>query len=162
MINRATLISCLLIILLVILIVGISCSLSSVNTSSKISNAAQTSPLPDSKDLVPTATRSEQTVDQLCQDGNAVYVAACVKCHGSFEQPVGRHPLTGPGANLAKYTNARGLLDFMSTAMPPSVPGSLPSQSYLQVLACLLLKNEFVSPETVIDPGKLEKIKLSR
>jgi len=161
MINKVTLVAALLLFLLGMISIGISCNVPVSNTSSKTSDAVQ-SPGAQSPASPPPAAQSEQTADQLCQTGKTVYATACVKCHGSFEQPGPRHPLIGPGVNLSKYATARGLLEFMRTTMPPSAPDSLPSQSYLQVLACLLLENKYVLPGAILSPDQLDNIGLAR
>jgi hypothetical protein len=72
----------------------------------------------------------------------------------------------GTGSTLGTYngqtlfTDAQGMLNFMSTKMPLTAPGSLTSQQYNDLLAFILLKANIVSPSTVFDQSQLSGISI--
>jgi mono/diheme cytochrome c family protein len=98
----------------------------------------------------PTATTSTTTppaaptAGELAESGQGVYASRCSSCHGSEGQGGVAPRLIGSGQTLATYTNAQGLLSYISSNMPANSPGSLTSQQYLEVAAYLLLRNEYV------------------
>ncbi len=155
----------LLMVLSCILIIAASCSGSSVSppsTSPAVPPSAPSPPPPAPPGAVTPATPSSgQSVDQLSQAGKTVFASSC-RCHGDKGQGVNGPAIIGPNANLGKYATAKALLTFISTIMPASAPGSLPSQSYLQLLAFLLVENKIVAPGTTMNPAQLDTIKLSK
>jgi hypothetical protein len=70
----------------------------------------------------------------------------------------------GTGATLGMYngvtlfTNAQGMLNYMSASMPLTAPGSLTSQQYTDLLAYILLQDNKVTPTTVFDQSALSGI----
>jgi len=92
--------------------------------------------------------------------GQKIFAADAAACHGSNGQGVTGPAIIGPGENLSKYQNAKGLLDFISTAMPLNAPGSLSHQEYLQVLAYLLVQNNLVLSTAVFNESTLTNITL--
>jgi cytochrome c len=102
------------------------------------------------------------TFGQSADAGKTVYAATCTGCHGASGQGGTAPALIGSGANLGKYTNAQGLLDFMSVSMPFSAPGSLTRQQYLDLLSFLLVQNNYVSAGTAFDSGQLRSIPLTK
>jgi mono/diheme cytochrome c family protein len=148
---------CLVLIVLLVSMASCAGSQSSVPSSKQPST-----PSSPAKSLPPVTPSAGQSVDQLAQTGNTVYASSCVRCHGDKGQGVTGPAVIGANANLAKYTTAKGLYDYLSTAMPAFAPGSLPAQSYLQLLAYLLVENKFVLPGTTLDPTQLDSIKLAK
>lgn len=102
------------------------------------------------------------TAGQVANSGATVFANRCAKCHGDKGQGLTASAIMGSNANLQKYTTAQGLLNFIDTAMPFDAPGSLSSQQYQEVLAYLLVQNNFVSPGTAWDPDKLSDIALKK
>ena len=58
------------------------------------------------------------------------------------------------------FTDAQGMLNYISKSMPLTAPGSLTSQQYTELLAYILLQGNIVSPSTVFDRSKLSSISI--
>ena len=114
-----------------------------------------TSPTP----TPPPTTSSQVTAGQLAEQGKTVF-ANCSGCHGQNGESIRAPAVIGPNAQMAKYNNAKQLLTFISTTMPKNAPGSLSQEQYLQLLSYLLVQNQFVTPETVINPNQLDSVQL--
>jgi len=101
-------------------------------------------------------------VGQLADAGKTVFASRCAGCHGQKGEG-GRAPaIIGANANLTKYTDAQGLFNYISTAMPMNAPGSLSQQDYLQALGFLLLQNQFATASTPADSNRLSSILLKK
>lgn len=108
----------------------------------------------------PTPT-TQLTAGQLAEQGKKL-LTQYGACHGPDGEG-GRAPaITGSRAQLAKYNNAGQLLNYIKTTMPPNSPGSLTNDQYLQILGYLVVQNQFVTPQTVINPGQLESLQLKQ
>ncbi len=107
-------------------------------------------------------TAAGPTAGQLADQGKLVFARHCAKCHGDQGQGVTAPANIGPNAQLEKYKTAKGLYDYVSTLMPNDAPGSLSPQEYLQVVSYLLVENNFVKPDTPINPNTLDSIPLTR
>ena len=59
-----------------------------------------------------------------------------------------------------RYQTAKGLLDYVKTAMPPGSPGDISAQQYLEIVVFIILNNNRISPSTVIDELVLNVIPL--
>ena len=92
--------------------------------------------------------------------GQAVFSSSRARCHGANGQGVTGPAVIGPNANLVKYSTAKGLLDFISTAMPLNAPASLPHPDYLNLLCYLLVQNNYASPTTPFSESGLSGIQL--
>jgi len=108
----------------------------------------------------PTATSTGPTFGQLAEAGRTVYMNSCALCHGQNGQGATAPAVIGSSANLQKFNSARGLLDYISTTMPATAPGSLSPQNYLNVLGFLLLQNNYVPDNTTFDSSQLDTIQL--
>ena len=70
----------------------------------------------------------------------------------------------GTGTNLGSYngvtlfTDAAGMLSYMSSAMPLTAPESLSSQQYIELLAYILIQANKVTPSTIFDQSALSSI----
>jgi cytochrome c5 len=74
--------------------------------------------------------------------GGAAYEQHCASCHDGAD--VDGPPLTGsPFVDRWREDTLAGLFEFIKTAMPQTAPGSLPTQSYLDILAYLLHENDY-------------------
>ena len=110
----------------------------------------------------PASTPAE-TFQTLANDGQVVYSNTCAVCHGNNGQPANKYTvlLWSTGSTLGTYdgitlfTDARGMLDYMSRSMPLEAPGSLTNHQYIELLAYILIKANKVSPSTVFDENKL-------
>ena len=68
--------------------------------------------------------------------------------------------LVGANAKLGKFGTARGLLEYISTAMPVNKPGDLSADEYLQILSWMLVQNNTVSSSAALDREALDRIPL--
>jgi cytochrome c len=100
-----------------------------------------------------SAATEQARADQLAR-GEDVYFADCAMCHNddlSGGAMYSAPPLAGD-AFLMRWSghNARELLDLVRTTMPQGQPRSLDDQSYLDVIAFVLLRNKIA-----LGPGAL-------
>ncbi len=102
------------------------------------------------------------TAGQLAEAGTTVFANNCARCHGSQGEGVTAPPIIGSAAGLQKYNTAKGLFDYIRTAMPMDAPGSLTQQQYQQVLAYLLVENNFVPASSPLDVNRLDAVPLTR
>ncbi len=126
-------------------------------------NACSSSSSPSTVSSTVTTTASAgQTFGQVADTGKTVFASRCSKCHGDSGQGVTAPAIIGSGANLGKYNTAQGLLDFIDTNMPFDAPGSLSSQEYQNVLAFLLVQNNYVTSGTAFNSNQFGNIQLKR
>jgi mono/diheme cytochrome c family protein len=86
--------------------------------------------------------------------GSAQYRQHCAICHsanlsGSYETP----PLTGRFIPYWSGTTLDVLLDYMNTAMPLGLPGSVDRSADADILAFILKENNFPSGSTELKAG---------
>lgn len=138
------------------IVASVACS-SGPNTTNPIATTTTTTTMPSATNTPPAGV----PFGQLADASKAVFVAKCSPCHGNNGQGTTAPAVIGSGANLAKYNTAQGLLSFISANMPFNAPGSLAHQGYLQVLAYLLLQNNYVNQSTIlVNEGQLGVIAL--
>ncbi len=92
--------------------------------------------------------------------GKVIFSSICAQCHGANGQGITAPAVIGANANLGKYGTAKGLLDFISTAMPLSAPGSLTHQDYINVLCYLLIQNNYANSATPFNENALPGVQL--
>ena len=110
---------------------------------------------------VATTTPGQLHFAQLADAGKRVFAASCAGCHGNNGQGATAPALIGSSAQLGKYGTALGLLNFIDTNMPLSGPATLSHGDYVDVLAYLLLQNNYVTQTTLyINEGQLGAITL--
>jgi cytochrome c oxidase subunit 2 len=130
----------------------------SANTTT---TAPTTAPSPSTTPVTPATT-----FQALAATGQTVYASDCAVCHGANGEGGAGPALWGPGAVLGQYSgvtlfnNARDMLNFISTRMPLSAPGSLTHQQYIEVLSYILIKGSQVSPSSAFNEGQLGNITL--
>ena len=110
----------------------------------------------------PGATTSGTTAAELADLARPVYALACTGCHGPRGQGGQAPALIGQAANLVRFGDAQKLLTYISTKMPVNRPGRLSADEYRQLLSLLLVENQFVAPNSVLDPDSLGKIALEK
>ena len=116
----------------------------------------------------PTATSTPQaivsgpTAGQLADLGKAVYDASCAGCHGSQGEGASAAALVGARARLDRYGDALGLLEYFGRTMPRGSPGSLSEEKNLQILAWILVQNNFVYSSTVLEESDLSETPLAK
>ncbi len=110
----------------------------------------------------PTATpqAGSNTAGQLAEQGKTVYARSCARCHGDRGQGGSAPALTGERTSLNSYGDAQKLFEKISTTMPPSAPGSLSQEEYINVLAFLLVEDDLVQPDATISPDALSGIEV--
>ena len=82
-------------------------------------------------------------LDAQAASGRTAYGRSCASCHGTTLRGVDHGPeLTGPGflGNWGSQT-AAALYEYVRAEMPPGLGGSLPSGTYLSIVAYLLQAN---------------------
>jgi alcohol dehydrogenase (cytochrome c) len=126
---------------------------------SSTTSTTATSP-PASMPPLSSTPASGPTYGSLSQQGQVVYSNNCAGCHGANGQGITAPAIIGASANLGKYNTGKGLLDFISAAMPLSSPGSLSHQDYLNVLSYLLVQNNYAFPATAFNESALANIQL--
>jgi mono/diheme cytochrome c family protein len=98
---------------------------------------AARSPAAEAASPAPTYTAAQAV------RGQAIYTANCAECHGKNLDD-GEFAAALKGPQFAQHFGGHGLdmpYTIMTTQMPPTNPGSLPQQSYADVLAYLLSQN---------------------
>lgn len=103
------------------------------------------------------ATRSSvlaQEAPQIAQ-GRAHYVEHCQLCHGADGQKGEAYqmPIWGPGAQIAKFGNAQGLVDYMQL-MPFNDPSLLNETQKLAVVAYMLAQHGSIKPSDTLQPNQ--------
>ncbi|MDO8491248.1 MAG: hypothetical protein Q7T04_04450 [Dehalococcoidia bacterium] len=89
-----------------------------------------------------------------------MFAVRCAKCHGEKGEGFTGPAIIGPNANLGKYANAQGLINFMGLSMPLDAPGSLSSDQYQQLLCFVLVKNNLVAPASAFNASQLDSVNL--
>ncbi len=101
------------------------------------------------------------------RQGEPVYRAKCLSCHGpkgrgaAAQELVGRGPLTGqwPDKTVGSYwPYATTLFDFIRRAMPMDAPRSLTADETYALVAYLLHLNGIVGGDDVIDRATLPAV----
>jgi mono/diheme cytochrome c family protein len=150
--NRLKILPMLLICILIILPVAAAACSGGTSTSpaSASSAAAQT-----------------VTFQSLADSGQAIYSSKCASCHGASGQGGGGPALWGSGANLGTFNggtifnkNARDMLNFISSKMPLTAPGTLSHDQYLNVLGYILVQGNQVAGSTTFNESQLSTINL--
>lgn len=114
----------------------------------------------------PTPSSSAVTFQTMAASGQNTYSSTCAVCHGDNGQGTSICPVVmwGTGSTLGTYngvtlfTDAQGMLNYMSKSMPLTAPGSLTSQQYNDLLAYILIQANKVSPSTVFNESQLGSI----
>ena len=77
------------------------------------------------------------------------------RCHGDAGEGDIGPAIIGSNSNLNRFETALSLLNYISTEMPQDEPGSLSNDSYLRIVAYLLVVNGFIQPEAIYDENEL-------
>ena len=140
-----------------------------VNPAASGPQAVPTTTTPSTTTTAPTTTTTSGTTFQtLASAGEATYTSTCVVCHGTNGEGTDICPVViwGQGSSLGSYngvslfTDAQGMLNYISKSMPLTAPGSLTSQQYNELLAYILTKGNLVSGSTVFDVSHLSSISI--
>lgn len=87
--------------------------------------------------------------------GKTAYQSTCAVCHGStLSNGTYGTPLAGEYfKNKWSHRSVRALYDRMKTTMPPSAPGSLPAETYADIVAHILEVNGHKPGTAALRPG---------
>jgi cytochrome c oxidase subunit 2 len=115
----------------------------------------------------PTQTTPATTFQVLAIAGETVYSGNCAICHGTNGEGGVGPALWGPNATLGTYNgvtlfsnNAQDMLNFISSKMPLSAPGSLSHEQYIDALSYILVQDGQVSPSSAFNESQLSGITL--
>jgi S-disulfanyl-L-cysteine oxidoreductase SoxD len=109
---------------------------------------------------VAVAQEGVYTADQAAS-GKAQFNSNCAGCHGMNLEGGDGPSLTGLDF-LGNWATAGGIYGYFSVAMPPTAPGQLSEQAYVDILAYILNFNGIPagSTELTSDPAVLDSIDL--
>jgi cytochrome c5 len=102
-----------------------------------------------------SAPPAAPTAGELATLGQAVFDRSCTSCHGAGFAPA-------PAHWIQRFSSAKELYDFARTNMPPSGPGSLKPEEYLQVVAWELVGYKVVPSDAVLDVARLADIAIPK
>lgn len=107
-----------------------------------------------------TANAAGFTADQAAA-GQTAYNSNCAQCHGKQLEGPDAPGLAGPDV-MQNWATAGGLFDFIHVAMPPSAPGQLGDETYLNIIAYIMQFNGAQPGDEPLtaDPDKLAAISL--
>ncbi|MDC9823335.1 cytochrome c [Devosia sp. ZB163] len=93
--------------------------------------------------------------------GETAYNANCAQCHGRQLEGTEAPALVGPDV-MQNWDTAAGLFDFIRVAMPPSAPGQLGDETYLNIVAYIMKFNGAEPGDKPLtnDPALLASISL--
>jgi mono/diheme cytochrome c family protein len=166
-------------IILVTLILTMGCSKTPSTTTAKVptttaqvtTNVPQSSTTATTTSIITSTTATQPpttsatttpgtgkvTAKDMANLGSGVF-DICTACHGGLGDGGSGPALIGPRSSLLKYGNAGGLLAYISRSMPLNNPGSLTTTQYMQIMAYLLVQNNYISPNDVWDGTILSTI----
>lgn len=100
------------------------------------------------------------TADQATA-GETAYNSNCAQCHGKQLEGPDAPGLAGSDV-MQNWATAGGLYDFIHVAMPPSAPGQLGDETYLNIIAYIMKFNGAQPGDEPLttDPDKLAAISL--
>ena len=79
--------------------------------------------------------------------GQQSYNSQCAQCHGRQLEGPDAPGLAGQDV-MGNWDTAGGLYDFISVAMPPSAPGQLGEETYVNIVAYIMQFNGAVAGDT--------------
>lgn len=81
--------------------------------------------------------------------GKTAYDSNCSQCHGRNLEGNEAPGLAGPDV-MQNWDTAGGLYDFISVAMPPSAPGQLGEETYVNIIAYIMQFNGASPDDTAL------------
>lgn len=99
---------------------------------------------------VPPAGASAQVLS-----GAALYQQHCALCHGAKgrDATVFPRPIWGPGHDIGKFGNAKGLFDYMQLLMPFDNPAKIDDAAKTAIVAYMLVRNGNLKPGDSVPSG---------
>lgn len=106
--------------------------------------------LADSK----TSSPLSETTAQI-KKGASLYVQHCASCHGVNGRDAATfpHPIWGPGHTTAKFSNARGLFEYIQLLMPFDDPSKLNDEQKTAVIAYMLFQGKQMPGARILPIG---------
>ena len=79
----------------------------------------------------------------------------CALCHGATgrDAKVFPRPIWGPGHDIAKFGNSKGLFDYMQLLMPFDNPAKIDDGAKTAVVAYMLVRNGNLKPAQSLPAG---------
>jgi cytochrome c5 len=95
--------------------------------------------------------------------GKPLYESNCAQCHGFKLEGPDAPGLVGADV-MSNWSTAGGLHDFIVVAMPPSAPGQLGEETYLNIIAYIMSFNGIAPGDTPLtsDPELLASVSLTQ
>ena len=87
--------------------------------------------------------------------GAALYQQHCALCHGAKgrDATVFPRPIWGPGHDIGKFGNAKGLFDYMQLLMPFDNPAKIDDAAKTAIVAYMLVRNGNLKPGDSVPSG---------
>ena len=86
---------------------------------------------------------------ELAAAGQTAYNSNCAQCHGRQLEGPEAPGLAGQDV-MQNWDTAGGLFDFISVAMPPSAPGQLGEETYVNIVAYIMQFNGATPDDTAL------------
>jgi hypothetical protein len=109
--------------------------------------------------LAQTVWDGVYTADQ-AKRGQAAFTEACVRCHKADLMGIDGAMKGDFFMERRREDNLETLFLDMKATMPRGNPGSLPDQTYTDIISYLLQSNDMPAASTELKPDALEKIQL--
>ncbi len=87
--------------------------------------------------------------------GAALYQQHCALCHGAKgrDATVFPRPIWGPGHDIGKFGNAKGLFEYMQLLMPFDNPAKIDDAGKTAIVAYMLVRNGNLKPGDSVPSG---------
>jgi S-disulfanyl-L-cysteine oxidoreductase SoxD len=97
--------------------------------------------------LIVTPSYAGNFTAEQAEAGEQSYNSQCAQCHGRQLEGPDAPGLVGQDV-MGNWDTAGGLFDFISVAMPPSAPGQLGEETYVNIIAYIMEFNGAVPDDT--------------
>jgi cytochrome c len=87
--------------------------------------------------------------------GAQLYQQHCALCHGTKgrDATVFPRPIWGPGHDLGKFGNAKGLFEYVQLLMPFDNPAKIDDAAKTAIVAYMLVRNGSLKPAAAVPSG---------
>ena len=89
------------------------------------------------------------------QTGAKLFQQHCSLCHGveGRNATVFPRPIWGPGHDLSKFNNSKGLFEYLQMVMPFDKPDKINDADKLAIAAFMLERNRTIKPDAQLPAG---------
>ena len=89
------------------------------------------------------------------QAGEKLYQQHCSLCHGAEGRNanVFPRPIWGPGHDIFKFNNSKGLFEYLQLVMPFDKPDKINDADKLAITAFMLERNKNIKPDGQLPAG---------